>query len=130
MSRKIGIWLPGKGNSKSYGARPVHQIISVIKLIRTSRLSTKELSLSGGGAVGIDAFAVEPIWHKQDSQGHILALKESGLSVHFKVLETFQVVPSLLGILYMIEPPEKTWFGTRFLVSGFGFRVQSLGLRV
>ena len=32
---------PGKGNSNSDGARPVHQIITMIKWIRTSRLSIK-----------------------------------------------------------------------------------------
>ena len=32
--------LPGKGNSNSHGARPVHQIISMIRWIRTRRLST------------------------------------------------------------------------------------------
>ena len=31
--------LPGKGNSNSHGARPVHLIITMIKWIRTSRLS-------------------------------------------------------------------------------------------
>jgi len=30
---------PGKGNSNSHGARPVHLIITTIKWIRTSRLS-------------------------------------------------------------------------------------------
>ena len=43
--RKVDIRLPGKGNSKSHGARPVHQIISMIKWIRTRRLSI-ENSLS------------------------------------------------------------------------------------
>ena len=38
-TRKVDVRLPGKGNSNSYGARPVHQIISMIKWIRTSRLS-------------------------------------------------------------------------------------------
>ena len=38
--------VPRKGNSNSHGARPVHLIISIIKWIRTSRLSTKN-SLSG-----------------------------------------------------------------------------------
>ena len=33
--------LPGKGNLNSHGARPVHQIISIIKWIRISRLSMK-----------------------------------------------------------------------------------------
>ena len=38
---------PGKGNSNSHGARPVHQIISMMKWIRTSKLSIKKsLSLS------------------------------------------------------------------------------------
>jgi len=33
--------LPGKGNSHTHGARPVHVIIKMIRWIRTSRLSTK-----------------------------------------------------------------------------------------
>ena len=40
-SRKIDVRLPGKGNSKSHGARPVHLIITMITWIRTSRLSIK-----------------------------------------------------------------------------------------
>jgi len=39
--RKLDIGLPGKGNSSSHGARPVHRIISLIEWIRTSRLSIK-----------------------------------------------------------------------------------------
>jgi len=39
--RKVDIRLPGKGNSNSHGARPDHQIISMIKWIRTSVLSIK-----------------------------------------------------------------------------------------
>ena len=31
LLRKVDIRLPGKGNSNSHGARPVHQIISMIK---------------------------------------------------------------------------------------------------
>jgi len=34
--------LPGKGNSTSHGARPVHQIITMIKWIWTSRLTMKK----------------------------------------------------------------------------------------
>jgi hypothetical protein len=45
-SRKVDIRLPGKENSNSHGARPVHQIISMINWIRTSRLSINN-SLSG-----------------------------------------------------------------------------------
>ena len=40
-SRKVDIRLPGKGNSNSHGARPVHLIITVMKWMRTSRLSIK-----------------------------------------------------------------------------------------
>ena len=43
---KVDVRLPGKGNSNSHGARPVHLIITMIKWIRTSRLSIKTLSLS------------------------------------------------------------------------------------
>jgi len=38
---KVDVRLPGKGNSNSCGARPVHLIITMIKWIRTSRLSIK-----------------------------------------------------------------------------------------
>jgi len=31
-NRKVDVRLPGKRNSKSHGARPVHQIISIIKV--------------------------------------------------------------------------------------------------
>jgi len=41
MQTTSDIRLPGKGNSNSHGARPVHQIISMIKWIRTSRLAIK-----------------------------------------------------------------------------------------
>jgi len=39
--RKIDVRLPGKGNSKSRGERPVHLIITMIKWIRTRRVSTE-----------------------------------------------------------------------------------------
>ena len=38
-ARKVDIGLPAKGNSNCHGARPVHQTISMMKWIRTSRLS-------------------------------------------------------------------------------------------
>ena len=43
---KVDVRLPRKGNSNSHGARPVHLIITMIKWIRTSRLSIKNY-LSG-----------------------------------------------------------------------------------
>ena len=48
-ARKVDVRLPGKGDSDSHGARPVHLIITKIKWIRTSRLSIQN-SLSLGPA--------------------------------------------------------------------------------
>jgi len=51
--RKVDIRLPGKGNPNSHGARQVHLIITMIKWIRTSRLSIKNsLSVGGGTTQG------------------------------------------------------------------------------
>jgi len=38
-AKKVDVRLPEKGNSNSHGARPVHLIVTMIKWIRTSRLS-------------------------------------------------------------------------------------------
>jgi len=47
-TRRVDVRLPGKGNSNSHGARPVHLIITMIRWIPTSRLSIKNsLSLEG-----------------------------------------------------------------------------------
>ena len=46
QARKVDVKLHGKGKLKSHGARPVHLIISMIRWVRTSRLSIKN-SLSG-----------------------------------------------------------------------------------
>ena len=40
---KVDVRLPGKGNSNSHSARPVHLIITMMKWIRTSRLPIKNL---------------------------------------------------------------------------------------
>ena len=55
-ARKVDVRLPGKGNSNSHGTRLVYIIMTMMKWIRTSRLSIKTLSLhppSGGGAVDV-----------------------------------------------------------------------------
>jgi len=41
LCRNVDVRLPGKSNSNSHGARPVHRIITMIQWIRTSRLSIK-----------------------------------------------------------------------------------------
>ena len=53
-TRKADIRLPGKGNLNSHGARPVHQIISMTKWIRTNRLpinNSHSLASSGGATL-------------------------------------------------------------------------------
>ena len=48
LDRKVDVRLPEQGNSNSHGARPVHLIITMIKWLRTSRLSIKNsLSVRG-----------------------------------------------------------------------------------
>jgi len=55
---KVDVRLPSKGNSTSHGARPVHPIITMIKWIRTSRLSIKKsLHAGAGGGAGRGADA-------------------------------------------------------------------------
>jgi hypothetical protein len=51
--QKVDIRLPGNGISSSHGARPGHQIIAVIKWIRTSRLFIKEFEPLGFRAYGV-----------------------------------------------------------------------------
>ena len=52
LCRKVDVRLPGKGNSNCHGAKPVHLIITMIKLIRTSRLSINHsLSVEWHGCV-------------------------------------------------------------------------------
>ena len=53
-ARKVDVRLPGKGNSNSHGARPVHLMTTRIKWIRTSDVTmsgfgvyTKSMSLCG-----------------------------------------------------------------------------------
>ena len=57
-TRKVDVRLPGLGNSNSHGARPVHLIITMIKWIRTSRLSIKNwgcgVDLVEGGELGVE----------------------------------------------------------------------------
>jgi len=40
--RKVDVRLPGKGNSNSHGARPVHLIITMIKWVRKDAMAQME----------------------------------------------------------------------------------------
>ena len=73
MTWKVDVRLPGKRNSNSHGARPVHLIITMIKWIQTSRLSIKN-SLSGrrvfsGDAIGTSLGGVSR--EQQMLKGHL-----------------------------------------------------------
>jgi hypothetical protein len=124
LPRKVDIRLPGKGSSNLHGARPVHQIISMIRWIQTSRLSVKtSLSLASfkicdphqvlvracreterGGDVR-ERNAMELLRQRERERSgttakmaHIRQSKpDSGLSFQENVPETFQAVPSSLG---------------------------------
>ena len=50
--RKVDVRLSGKGNPNSHGARPVRQIISMIKWTRTSGFILQYLRLIDSGLVG------------------------------------------------------------------------------
>ena len=52
LTRKVDVRLPRKRNSNSYGARPVHLIITMFKWIRTNRLSiANSLSFEPSGVM-------------------------------------------------------------------------------
>jgi hypothetical protein len=55
--RKVGVRLPGKGNSNSRGARLVHLIITMINWIRTRRFSLKDFDLYNTLDLGWDPSA-------------------------------------------------------------------------
>ena len=55
LARKVDARLPGKGDSNSHGARPVHLIIAMIKWIRTSRLSVNNSLSAAPGQAGAGA---------------------------------------------------------------------------
>ena len=61
-ARKVGIRLPGKGNPNLLGAKPVHQITSMINRIRTSRLSMLSgyCSIARGLGMGL-SLKVKPV---------------------------------------------------------------------
>ena len=88
-SRKGDISLPGQRNANSHGARPVHQIISMITWIRTSKLSIK-ISFSAGDHPVVGAARLgRRIFH-----GHVLpGPRNSSLEYKSTTSQKFKVVP-------------------------------------
>ena len=58
---KVDVRLPGKENSNSHGARPVHLVITTMKWIRTSGLSIKN-SLSSTEAHHTETSSPSGVW--------------------------------------------------------------------
>ena len=106
--------LPGKVNSNSHGARPVHLIITMIKWIRASRLSIKN-SLSG------ERFRGSGVW--------VFCFRVSGFGVCTWRRRAF---PSPIIILVMtfwirVSSFEYLVWGFKLGVSYFGFQVSGIG---
>jgi len=77
---QVGVRLPGKANSNSHGARPVHLIITMMKCIRTSRLSIKNsLSLQGHTVVISVHQPSSRMWRAIDD---VVLLSEVSFSLH------------------------------------------------
>ena len=59
IRRKVDVRLLGKLISKSHGGRPVHQITTMVKWIRSSRLSTKNSLSCHSAGFGSQSFEIE-----------------------------------------------------------------------
>ena len=56
---EVDVRIPGQGNSNSYGARPVHLIITTIKWIRTSSLLIKNSLRQNGIQISLTPVKVQ-----------------------------------------------------------------------
>ena len=151
--RKVDVRLPGKGNSNSHGARPVHLIITMIKWIRTSRLSKKisllsskgrdrralvgtegrERLVEGGQPVSVDVVVA----HLQFRGGLVFkAHRHSTLSLRVikknrptRTPSPFRALPEQNAVFAAEDPNTGLWV-LGFRVQGSGFRVQGSGFGV
>ena len=71
---KVDTRLPEKRKSKSRGARPVHKIISIIRWIRTSRLSIKNSLVEAWGTPRERALPKAPLSQAPSPKGFHRAL--------------------------------------------------------
>ena len=75
-ARNVDIRQLGKGNSNYPGARPVQQIISMMKWIRTSRLSMHD-SLSGKESIRVPGSGFRGWWLGERERGTTLVARRS-----------------------------------------------------
>jgi hypothetical protein len=62
----MDVRLPGKDNSDTHGANPVHLIITMMKWIRTSRLSIKKRLLEEVDGDCFSVWQVQPARHSRE----------------------------------------------------------------
>jgi hypothetical protein len=121
--------LPGEGNSNSRGARPAHQVISIIEWIWTSRSSKKNsLSLEEGAPFGGDGPLIEAELDPLAAQRvhrHILAFGVQGSGLRDQG-SGFRVQ----GSGFRAQGSGRRVQSSGFRVQGSGFRVQGSGCRV
>ena len=107
LTKKVDVRLPGKGNSNSLGARPVHLTITMIKWIRTSRFSMKNSLLEAlrvvrlgvwtrcyprfqaGSGLGVAAFGVSGAVFSDDC---VLVKQGIGLKFFVWVLQRLRFI--------------------------------------
>jgi len=90
-ARKVDARLPGKGNSNSHGARPVHLIITMVKWIRTSWLTIKDsLSFVMSSNIGCPGQPTVVRNRCRANMAHIRQSRpDSSLGFQVKVLKPF-----------------------------------------
>ena len=92
-TRKVDARLPGKGNSNSHGARPVHLIISMMKWSWTSRFSVQDSlpcraqsSRQTSGLFPVRVLRVQTCKSRPESDhlGHGLSVNRGAMAGHAK----------------------------------------------
>ena len=93
LPRKVDIRLPGKGNSNSHGARPVHQ---KHRWIRTSRLSIKNSFSHDSPTLPLD-----PEWRVDQGTGYEAFVSSSSRLQRFAFLVWAQGFGSMVYVLVL-----------------------------
>ena len=101
-SRDVDIRLCGKVNSKSHGARPVNQIISMMKWIRISRLPTRNslpphgVEISGERAADGSKVRCQGFWgcsggaaRAEDAQGTPTPSRDTSYITRYSTIRRF-----------------------------------------
>ena len=110
---RVSVRLPGKGNLNSHCARPVHLIITMIKWIRTSRLSIEEsLSRVPGFRFQVSrfGFVVSGVWCKVPPQ-HKNSTHRPPPILRTTLEPTRRPTETGAGLAHSCQIPSKTGLG-------------------